>query len=206
MMVPTFSVKYWISQAGLTTNILILFTGILKNPGIPQSYLDRILKEKKSGKEEIVEENLGDIENNTSALRRKPQEHEKQYVDPRKYCNICKLDKKDQFTEHCEDCDVCIDDLDHHCVFFGKCIGGGNLYAFYGTIVCLFVNCGLVATTIVCFSGSASVEAIFTHFMGQLSAYSLTVVWLLPPLCVFREVHRWRQSLRILWDNCLPIR
>ena len=35
MMVPTFSVKYWISQAGLTTNILILFSGILKNPGIP---------------------------------------------------------------------------------------------------------------------------------------------------------------------------
>ena len=72
--VPTVSVKYCISQSGLAINILILLAGILKNPGIPQSHLDRILKEKKSGKEENVEENSGDLENNTSTMRRKPEQ------------------------------------------------------------------------------------------------------------------------------------
>lgn len=24
--------------------------------------------------------------------------------------------------------------MDHHCVFFSKCIGGGNIYFFWGTI------------------------------------------------------------------------
>ena len=42
--------------------------------------------------------------------------------------------------EHCEDCDVCVYDYDHHCVFFSKCIAGGNIYCFYGSIVMLIVN------------------------------------------------------------------
>ena len=42
--------------------------------------------------------------------------------------------------EHCEDCDVCVSDYDHHCVFFSKCIAGGNIYCFYGSIVGLIVN------------------------------------------------------------------
>jgi hypothetical protein len=42
--------------------------------------------------------------------------------------------------EHCEDCDVCVYDYDHHCVFFSKCIAGGNIYCFYGSIIMLIVN------------------------------------------------------------------
>lgn len=26
-------------------------------------------------------------------------------------------------TNHCEDCQICIADLDHHCQFYSKCIG-----------------------------------------------------------------------------------
>ncbi len=33
--------------------------------------------------------------------------------------------------EHCEDCNVCILNYDHHCVWTGKCIGKYNYYAFY---------------------------------------------------------------------------
>ena len=47
------------------------------------------------------------------------------------------MDKNDY---HCEDCEVCIQDYDHHCVFFSKCIGGGNIYAFWGTMILLIVN------------------------------------------------------------------
>lgn len=51
--------------------------------------------------------------------------------------------------DHCDDCDVCISDHDHHCVFFGKCIGGGNIYCFYGSIVGLIFNFMLVAFFVV---------------------------------------------------------
>jgi len=44
---------------------------------------------------------------------------------------------------------VCIEDYDHHCVFFSKCIGGGNLYYFWGAIAMLLVNFVLIATVII---------------------------------------------------------
>ncbi len=49
---------------------------------------------------------------------------------------------------HCEDCMVCIEDYDHHCVFFSKCIGGGNLKCFWGSMAMLLVNFVLVATMV----------------------------------------------------------
>ena len=49
---------------------------------------------------------------------------------------------------HCEDCEVCIEQYDHHCVFFSKCIGGGNIIPFWGTMVMLLVNFVLVATMV----------------------------------------------------------
>ena len=55
------------------------------------------------------------------------------------YCVRCNVDvTKDM--EHCEDCDVCVDNYDHHCVFFSKCIGGGNIYCFGGAIGMLIFN------------------------------------------------------------------
>lgn len=39
--------------------------------------------------------------------------------------------------EHCDDCNVCIEGLDHHCGFFNKCIGGKQKYAFYLFLLCV---------------------------------------------------------------------
>ncbi|GAB5035083.1 dhhc zinc finger domain-containing protein [Nannochloropsis oceanica] len=33
-------------------------------------------------------------------------------------------------AQHCEDCKVCIEGLDHHCPWMGHCVGKGNLGAF----------------------------------------------------------------------------
>ena len=33
-------------------------------------------------------------------------------------------------TGHCNDCNACIDELDHHCPWMSKCVGKGNMIAF----------------------------------------------------------------------------
>ncbi len=49
-------------------------------------------------------------------------------------CSICKslIDSQSELiTYHCGDCGVCIEGYDHHCPWTSKCIGKGNLKAFY---------------------------------------------------------------------------
>ena len=48
-------------------------------------------------------------------------------------CNI--LIPKHFKTVHCEDCDICVLEEDHHCPWTGKCIGKYNLISFH-----IFVN------------------------------------------------------------------
>lgn len=33
-------------------------------------------------------------------------------------------------TSHCDDCNCCIEELDHHCPWMGKCIGRRNMVWF----------------------------------------------------------------------------
>ena len=48
------------------------------------------------------------------------------------YCSLCKMYiNKQRRTNHCYDCDICIERHDHHCPWTGKCIGGKNLISFY---------------------------------------------------------------------------
>lgn len=114
----------YISYTGLGINLLALFGGILKNPGIPQPIIDRILKEQlgkgddadEESDEDDEEKGLPSIETNKKVVQ--PQ--------PYHWCRLCQIETRKD-TYHCEDCLVCIDGYDHHCVFFSKCIGGGNI-------------------------------------------------------------------------------
>ena len=45
-------------------------------------------------------------------------------------CKRC-LTPKEARAIHCEDCDICIEGLDHHCIWVGKCVGKKNLRLFY---------------------------------------------------------------------------
>lgn len=47
------------------------------------------------------------------------------------YCKKCKVvSRKDVVTEHCDYCDYCIEELDHHCPWSSKCIARGNMLPF----------------------------------------------------------------------------
>ncbi|CAD8047963.1 unnamed protein product [Paramecium primaurelia] len=59
------------------------------------------------------------------------------------YCKVCKLIQLKE-TQHCLDCDICIQEYDHHCPWTGKCIGKGNIKQFYyfilSTVVFMIFN------------------------------------------------------------------
>lgn len=86
------------------------------------------------------------------------------------FCRICMVDT-DQEAYHCEDCDVCIEEYDHHCVFFSKCIGGGNIYQFWGTIggvLFNFLNIAVMLAVTSAMHGSLSTH----HAVKGPSTYS----------------------------------
>jgi len=43
-------------------------------------------------------------------------------------------------ASHCYDCNLCIDNLDHHCPWTGKCIGKKNIYRFYAFLACVLLE------------------------------------------------------------------
>lgn len=45
-------------------------------------------------------------------------------------CRRC-LTPREADAFHCPECDICIEGLDHHCVWAGKCIGRRNVVVFY---------------------------------------------------------------------------
>lgn len=47
-------------------------------------------------------------------------------------CNLCNFYlKKSNYAHHCLECDICIENHDHHCPWTGHCIGKNNIYSFY---------------------------------------------------------------------------
>jgi hypothetical protein len=52
-------------------------------------------------------------------------------------CTKC-LIFKDLSIEHCDDCGLCMKELDHHCIFTGKCIAKNNLFCFYLMLTSIF--------------------------------------------------------------------
>ncbi|CAM9823024.1 unnamed protein product [Heterosigma akashiwo] len=47
-------------------------------------------------------------------------------------------------ASHCYDCGLCIEQLDHHCPWTGKCIGHRNLKFFYSFVTLLCINIGYI--------------------------------------------------------------
>lgn len=53
------------------------------------------------------------------------------------YCEICDIYLNPRAkVNHCPDCNVCIEHLDHHCIWMSKCIGKKNMKYFICFNVC----------------------------------------------------------------------
>ena len=64
-----------------------------------------------------------------SANFSKMNEEQKKYFYICEVCNI--IINYNENIEHCEECDICVLKLDHHCFWTGKCITKKNIWAFY---------------------------------------------------------------------------
>ena len=145
-------------QFCVVLNFAVLWGGILKNPGIPQRYIDRILKEQqgKGEDEDDGEVEMKDLETGATGTAKKENKHLDSAKKGLVWCQICMIETE-QDSYHCEDCDVCIEEYDHHCVFFSKCIGGGNIYCFWGAlggVLFNFVNIAIMLGVTAAIHGS----------------------------------------------------
>lgn len=56
------------------------------------------------------------------------------------FCNKCNLTAPDELNiAHCDDCNICILNYDHHCGWIGKCVGKGNIIFFVSFLFNLFL-------------------------------------------------------------------
>ncbi|CAI2381050.1 unnamed protein product [Moneuplotes crassus] len=55
--------------------------------------------------------------------------------DHQVWCKICKVIKR-KGDQHCSECYSCVEGMDHHCPWMGKCVGKGNL-AFFDLFIIL---------------------------------------------------------------------
>jgi palmitoyltransferase ZDHHC9/14/18 len=62
-----------------------------------------------------------------------------------RYCRICNLYRPPTRTVHCYTCDNCVIGFDHHCIWLGTCIGGGNYNKFLTFLTILVTWIGFLA-------------------------------------------------------------
>jgi palmitoyltransferase ZDHHC9/14/18 len=59
-----------------------------------------------------------------------------------KYCQECNIFRIDGIA-HCRDCNRCVLEMDHHCVWFDNCVGRNNIKLFHIYLCSLTLLCGL---------------------------------------------------------------
>ena len=63
-------------------------------------------------------------------------------------CGSCQLERP-VTAKHCYECGVCVDDLDHHCPWTGKCIAKKNLTTFYAFLWSLSLHLLFVVALVI---------------------------------------------------------
>ena len=57
-------------------------------------------------------------------------------ADSNGFCSICQVYfNPNNNVEHCDMCGICVEKMDHHCIWVGKCVGKNNKFSFYAMLV-----------------------------------------------------------------------
>ncbi|KAJ8467964.1 hypothetical protein OPV22_030516 [Ensete ventricosum] len=78
------------------------------------------------------------------------------------YCNIIQPPR----AKHCHDCDKCVLQFDHHCVWLGACIGQGNHCRFWWYILEETILCVWTVVLYITFLHSEIVKAWWKDFIA----------------------------------------
>ena len=101
-----------IYKIGMFISIIQIFSYILifiLNPGIPQKelWIENYFKNRNSNSVNDISESY-------------------------RICNICKIVRRNSDnTHHCDECNICIKGVDHHCSWISKCISVKNKKLYY---------------------------------------------------------------------------
>lgn len=58
-----------------------------------------------------------------------------------KFCKVCKIwMKRGHGYRHCPECEICVEEYDHHCPWTSKCVGKGNMVFFYLFLLSIFLT------------------------------------------------------------------
>ena len=56
------------------------------------------------------------------------------------YCEYCRFYlRKIAYGSHCDLCDICVENFDHHCMWTGHCIGKNNKITFFIFVPAIFI-------------------------------------------------------------------
>ena len=77
-----------------------------------------------------------------------PRDYYPKRIQGKLFCQKCNV-YVTRDMEHCDDCQVCVEEIDHHCVFFSKCIAKGNLFAFWGSLGMVLFNFVAIGLSVV---------------------------------------------------------
>lgn len=162
IIIPTFffiydvgyAIGWWVYLVGSVSGIavLVLFSmTACSDPGIIYDYVPQKDIEMKREFELILEEGLerGATEDHpqsssgsnegVSSFASVPSRRQPLPSVELMDCGSCGM-KRPTSASHCYDCGLCIDEIDHHCPWTGKCIGKKNIRVFYWFLAALSLH------------------------------------------------------------------
>ena len=117
--------KDWMRYVGyfaISLEMLLFITLSFSNPGLPS----QILPQKQANLDESPL-----LSSTRNKICKKCQE--KFQIPNDRIYTVNKV-------KHCEDCGVCVEEMDHHCGVFDRCIGRNNLCLFYSVLFFFFMT------------------------------------------------------------------
>lgn len=112
-----------------------------------------------------------------------------------RYCRICNLYRPPTRTVHCYTCDNCVFGFDHHCIWLGTCIGGGNYTRFLTFLTILVTWIGfMVGSCVHHISALKSIQAIV------ILSYTCCVITISILNFLYSSVHSFCTYTLIIWD------